>query len=145
MRLFIGGIMQGSKCEMGVHNQDYREQIAAIVRRYHPQVQIVDPFQLYPDSVNYARERAVETFLASLDEAASADIMVAYLPEASMGTALEIWRAFEAGKPVFAISPLANNWMLWATTAHIFKDVETFAAFVAAGGLAPYVKTLIEP
>ena len=35
--------MQGSKHEMAVHDQDYRDEIAAIVHRHHPQVEIVDP------------------------------------------------------------------------------------------------------
>jgi nucleoside 2-deoxyribosyltransferase len=139
MRLFISGIMQGSKHEMAVHDQDYRDQIAAIVHRYHPQVEIVDPAKLHPDSVAYGREQAVETFLASLDGAASADVLVAYLPAASMGTALEVWRAYEAGKPVLVISPMTNNWMLWATATRIFADMEAFSSFVADGNLSPYL------
>ena len=139
MRLFIGGIMQGSKHEMAVHDQDYRDEIAAIVHRHHPQVEIVDPAKLHPNSVEYAREQAVKTFLDSLDRAASADVLVAYLPAASMGTALEVWRAYEAGRPVFVISPLANNWMLWATATRIFPDLSAFSSFVAEGNLAPYL------
>ena len=139
VRLFIGGIMQGSIKRMAVHDQDYREQIAAIVRRSHPDVEIVDPAKLHPNSVEYPRTQAVETFLDSLDRAAAADVLVAYLPEASMGTALEIWHAHAAGKPVFVISPMANNWMLWATATRIFADVDAFADFVAAGELDPYL------
>ena len=131
--------MQGSKREMAVHDQDYRAQIAAIVRRHHPHVEIVDPAKLHPNSVTYGREQAVETFLDALSRAASADVLVAYLPAASMGTALEIWRACEASKPVFVISPMVNNWMLWATTTRIFPDLETFSSFVADGHLGPYL------
>jgi len=137
--LFIGGIMQGSKREMGVHDQDYRDEISAIVRRHHPEVEIIDPVRLHPDSVSYTREHAVETFLASLDQAAAADVLVAYLPEASMGTALEVWRAYEAGNPVFVISPMDSNWMLWATATHVFPDISAFGAFVADGNLAPHL------
>ena len=138
--VFVGGIMQGSKREMGIHNQDYRHQIAAIVLDRHPEVEIVDPLKLHPDSVRYTRERAVETFLSSLDRAAAADVLVAYLPRASMGTALEMWRAYEAGKPVFVISPMHTNWMLWATATRVFPNLPAFAAFVAEGGLAPYLE-----
>ena len=135
-RLFIAGIMQGSKHEMAVHNQDYRGEISAIVRRHHPDVEFIDPFELYPESVNYAREQATNTFLDILGRVATADAMIAYLPEASLGTAIEIWEAYEAGKPVFAISPMENNWMLWVTATQIFPDMASFAAFVAEGGLA---------
>lgn len=139
MQLFISGIMQGSIHEMSVHDQNYREQIATIVRRRYPDVEIVDPVQLHPNSVTYAREEAVVTFLDALERAAAADLLVAYLPEASLGTALEVWRAHEAGKPVVAISPMVNNWMLWATATHIIADLDQFSAFVAEGRLDPYL------
>jgi hypothetical protein len=139
--LFIGGIMQGSIRAMAVHDQTYREQIATVVHRYHPEVEIVDPAQLHPDSVTYARERAIETFLAMLERAAEADVLVAYLPQASLGTAAEVWRAYEAGKPVFVISPMHNNWMLWATATRILPNLEAFASFVSEGGLIPYLPT----
>jgi hypothetical protein len=138
-QVFIGGIMQGSIREMAIHDQDYREVIAGIVRRYHPGVAIVDPLALHPDSVHYGREEAVQTFLAMLEEAAAADVLIAYLPEASLGTALEIWRACEAGKPVLVISPMASNWMLWATATRILPDLEALEAYVAGGGLEPYL------
>ena len=133
--LFIGGIMQGSIHDMAVHDQTYREEIAAIVHRHHPEVEIVDPFKLHPESVTYSREQAIETFLGGLDLAAEADMLVAYLPQASLGTALEIWRAYESGKPVFVISPMDNNWTLWVTATQILPDLDAFAAFVSEGGL----------
>jgi hypothetical protein len=139
MQVFVAGIMQGSLHEMSVHDQNYREQIAAIVRRRYRDVEIVDPAALHPDSVSYRRDQAVTTFLDSLDRAAAADLLVAYLPEASMGTALEVWRAYEAGKPVFVISPMLSNWMLWATATHILTDIDHFSAFVAGGGLDLYL------
>lgn len=138
-RLFIGGVMQGSSRAMEVCDQGYRDQIAEIVCRHHPDTEIVDPFQVHPDGVTYDRERAVRTFLGLLDVAAGADVLIAYLPYASLGTAMEIWRACEAGKPVIAISPMNQNWALWATTQHIVPDLEAFEAFVAAGGLVPYL------
>lgn len=139
VRLFIGGIMQGSKQEMAVCSQNYRTEIADMVRRHHPEIEIVDPFKLHPNSVTYGKEQAVETFLSLLDVAAETDILVAYLPRASLGTALEVWRAFDAGKPVIAISPMDKNWMLWATTNHILPDIAAFERFVAQGGLVPYL------
>jgi hypothetical protein len=139
MEIFIAGIMQGSMHEMAVYDQNYRERIAAMVHRRYPAVEIVDPAKLHPNSVTYGRDQAIDTFLDSLDRAAAADLLVAYLPEASLGTALEVWRAYEVGKPVIAISPMANNWMLWATATHILDDLDQFAAFVEEGGLEPYL------
>ena len=138
-RVFIGGIMQGSIQEMGIHGQDYRARIADLVRRHYPGVEIVDPFKMHPSSVEYDREQAIETFLAMLDEAAAADVVIAYLPQASLGTAAEIWRAYEAGKPVYVLSPMVHNWMLWVTATRVLEDWETLEAFVAQGGLAPHL------
>lgn len=132
--------MQGSIREMAVHDQAYRDQIAAIVRRHHPDVEIVDPAKLHPGSTAYTRQRAIETFRDSLQRAAAADALIAYLPEASMGTALEIWHAHQAGKPVFVISPLLSNWMLWATATRVFPNIEAFSAFVAGGHLKRYLQ-----
>jgi hypothetical protein len=139
-RVFIGGIMQGSMQKMAIHGQDYRARIAGLVRQHYPGVEIVDPFQLHPNSVDYDRAQAKETFLAMLDEAAAADALIAYLPKASLGTAAEIWRAYTAGKPVYVLSPMVHNWMLWVTATRILKDWEAFEAFVAQGGLAPHLR-----
>jgi hypothetical protein len=111
-----------------------------LVRRYYPGVEILDPFALHPDSVEYDQEKAIETFLAMLDQAAAADVLIAYLPEASMGTAAEIWRAYEAGKPVYVLSPMIHNWMLWTTATRILPDWDAFEAFIAHGGLALHLK-----
>jgi hypothetical protein len=139
-QVFVGGIMQGSIREMAVHDQDYRDVIAGLVRRYHPDVAIVDPRALHPDSVHYGREKAVRTFLAMLGRAAEADVLIAYLPEASLGTALEIWQAYQAGKPVLVISPMAHNWMLWATATRVLPDLDAFEIFLREGGLEPYLR-----
>jgi hypothetical protein len=138
--VFVGGIMQGSKQELAVHDQSYRAEIAAIVRRHHPEVDVIDPAQLHPESVTYGKEQAVATFLDSLERASAADVLIAYLPEASMGTALEIWRAYAAQRPVYVISPMSSNWMLWATATRIFADLDAFASFVSAGGLVPHLQ-----
>ena len=138
-RVFIGGIMQGSNQEMAIHGQNYRAHISDLVRRRYPGVEIVDPFVLHPNSVNYDRAQAVETFLSMLDEAAGADVLIAYLPEASLGTAAEIWRAYAAGVPVYVLSPMVHNWMLWTTATRILEDWGAFEAFVAQGGLEPHL------
>jgi hypothetical protein len=69
-------------------------------------------------------------------------VLIAYLPEASLGTAAEIWRAYAAGKPVYVLSPMVHNWMLWATATRILEDWEAFEAFLAQGGLAPHLQRL---
>ena len=52
----------------------------------------------------YWRLRGLErTLLEMAEEAARADVLIAYVPEASMGTAVEIWEAYRAGKPILTI------------------------------------------
>ena len=48
---------------------------------------------MHPDAVEYGPERAREALLAEVEEAAGSDLIVAYIPQASMGTAIEMWEA----------------------------------------------------
>jgi len=135
MRVFIAGIMQGSRNDRGIEAQDYRSEIAQIVRQYVPDADVLDPFELYPDSVNYGPEQARRTFLNLVELAGQADVLIAYVPSASMGTAVEMWSAYQGSVRVYTISPLADNWVVHSLSERIFPDVAAFAAFVASGGL----------
>ncbi|HHS98243.1 MAG TPA: hypothetical protein ENK08_10190 [Chloroflexi bacterium] len=136
MRVFIAGVMQGTRRGAAIVPQTYREEIAQILRRFIPGVEIWDPNQIHPDGVNYDRERAKRTLLEMAELAAAADCLVAYVPEASMGTAIEMWQAYRAGVPVYTISPLTENWVIFTLSTEIFPDIPSFAKFVASGGLA---------
>lgn len=135
MRVFIAGIMQGSLPGVEVHGQDYRGAIREIILARHPEVEIIDPWELHPQSTSYDAERGRRTFLELIEEAGRADIVVAYLSEASMGTALEMWRACEKGLPILTISPLAENWVVKFLSTQVFATLEEFEAFVGEGGL----------
>jgi hypothetical protein len=136
MKWFIAGIMQGSLPSNDVHSQDYRERIKALLKRYAVGTDILCPWELFPDSVTYAAEKAKETLFAMMDEAARCDVLVAYLPEASMGTALEMWRAYQAGKMILSISPLTYNWVIQALSNRVFASLDDFEAFLASGALS---------
>ena len=58
MRVFIAGIMQGSRSAGGIEDQDYRREIAQIMQRHVPGVEVLDPLELHPDSVGYSPEQA---------------------------------------------------------------------------------------
>lgn len=135
VRVFIAGVMQGTLRGTAMHSQDYRQRIAAILRAHLPTVEILDPNQLHPDGVRYDRERARRTFVEMAELAARVDCLIAYVPEASMGTAVEMWQAHRAGIPVYTISPLSKNWAILALSNELFPDLESFADFVAAGRL----------
>ena len=135
MRIFIAGVMQGSRIELSITAQTYREEIADIIQAHLPEVEILDPNRIHPDSVSYDRERAKRTFVEMSELAAQVDALVAYVPEASMGTAVEMWQAYRAGIPVYTISPLAENWVVFTLSREVFPDMAAFAMFVAENGL----------
>ncbi len=140
MKVFVGGIMQGSRRGGGIDDQDYRQAIAeAVVGRY-PAAEIVDPNELHPDGVDYDDEQARKTLLEMFDLAAQADLVVAYAPQASMGTAIEMWQGFQAGAPVVTISPMTTNWVVRHLSSVVLPDLAAFRAWLAGGGLDKLLK-----
>lgn len=135
MKVFIGGIMQGSRRDDDVDDQGYRQQISSALRRHVPGVEIVDPWELFPDSPGYTAERGQQVFISMCEAAAHVDALVAYVPTASMGTAIEMWQAYGAGTPVYCISPLTANWVVRFLSRQVFPSIEAFERFVAEGGL----------
>jgi len=136
LRFFIAGIMQGSCAGVGIHDQSYREAIRTAIRAHFAEVEIIDPIELHPDAgLSYGPEEAKQAMLELAEEAARADVLIAYCPEASMGTAVEMWQAYQAAKPVFTISPLAENWVVKFLSARVFSSLEAFESFVAEGEL----------
>ena len=132
-RVFIGGIMQGSRRENTIDMQDYRQIISQCLRSRLSNVEVIDPFELHPNSVAYDTAEARRTLIALAQTASQSDVVVVYVPEASMGTALEMWEAYRGGKPIFAISPLAYNWVVRCLATRVFANLEEFCDFVASG------------
>lgn len=127
LTFFIAGIIQGSLAD-GMHEQDYRAEIATVIRRRFPDARIVDPVALHPNSLDYSDEQAQGTFFAMIEEARAADVVIAYVPSCSMGTAVEMWEAHRAGKPVIAISPLARNWAVRFLSTRVVGSLEELDA-----------------
>ena len=69
-----------------------------------------------------------------LAHAAASDLLIAYVPTASMGAALEMYVAHERGVPVVTISPLAENWVVRALSRWVFPDMEGFMRAVQSAG-----------
>ena len=132
-RVFVGGIMQGSRRENTIDAQDYRQIIGQCLRNHLNNIEVIDPFELHPDSVAYDTAEARRTLIAMAHTAGRADATVVFVPEASMGTALEMWEAYRSGKPIFAISPLVYNWVVRCLATRVFSSMEEFCAYVASG------------
>jgi nucleoside 2-deoxyribosyltransferase len=127
---FLAGIIQGSNSGKNLHSQDYRDQIKAILRKYFPGAKIFDPVEKHPDSVNYDYRTGESVFLGYIKLATQSDCMIAYLPEASMGTAIEMWECYQKGVPVWTISPLKENWSVKFLSKKIFESLEQFENYV---------------
>jgi hypothetical protein len=132
MRIFIGGVMQASNHGKGLVDQTYRHTLADALTARWPDLEVIDPLRLHPDSVAYDDALAKQTLLDLADLAGSSDLVLAYVPVASMGTALEMYSAYQRGVPVLTISPMAENWVVRAFSQQVYPDVESFMAAVQA-------------
>ncbi|MCL7451972.1 MAG: hypothetical protein M8467_02865 [Anaerolineae bacterium] len=135
MKVFIAGIMQGSRLDRDIDDQGYRAQITTAILQRYPGSEIVDPNELHPEGVGYDDEQARSTLLEMAALAAECDLLVAYAPQASMGTAIEMWQAFQAGAPIVTISPMSENWVVKHLSDAMVPDLAAFRAWVAGGGL----------
>lgn len=123
-RFFLAGVMQASRLDHLIESQDYRTLISEKLRQHVPNVEIIDPFDTDPDSVNYTEETARRTFLTNTRKTETVDVLIAYLPVASMGTAMEMWHAFEAGAYIISVSPMQYNWGIRFTSDEIYPDLD---------------------
>lgn len=135
MKVFLSGIISGSLTGKEIHDQSYRRELRRILQTYLPQADIICPWDMHPDAVKYGPAEACQAFLAEVSTAANADLVVAYVPQASMGTAIEMWEAHRRGVPILVISPLKHNWVILLLATRVFPTIDDFADFAARGGL----------
>lgn len=140
MQFFIAGIIQGSIEELEVHSQEYRVRIREMLKKHFPEAEVFCPVEHHPNSLYYAFEKGQRTFFDLMARAGEADVLVAFLPEASMGTAIEMWEAFQRGRVVLAISPLWENWVVKFLADVVLNSLEELEAYIVSGQL----KALIE-
>ena len=140
MKVFLAGIIQGSIPEADIHEQDWREPIKRALARSVDQAEVYCHYSSHPNSITYGLPQVRATLADGLRRAAECDVLVAYLPSASMGTAIEMYLAAAAGAVVLAVTPLKGNWVVLACSDRIFGDIDELDAFLAAGELGPIVE-----
>jgi hypothetical protein len=133
MRIFLAGIMQGSHVAALVHDQMYRDTLRDLVQSHWPEAEVYDPFANHGNSIAYDRRRAGEVFMGHIEMCREFDLLVAYVPEASMGTAIEMWEAHQHGRTVITITPLVHNWVVQLTSRAVYRDFDAFAHAVTTG------------
>jgi nucleoside 2-deoxyribosyltransferase len=123
-RIFIAGVIQGSCRGKDIHNQNYRSRLKAVLQRAFPSYDVYCPVENHPNSVEYPIEEVINTFNYHIDLVKESGLVVAYLPTASMGTAVEMWEAYKKGVEVWAITPMKENWVVRITATKVFETIE---------------------
>ena len=145
MRFFIAGIMQGSHLGSDLHSQDYRQRIQELLEQSFEDAEVYDPFANHESSVQYDDTEGRRVFYGHNRMCREVDVVVAFVPYASMGTAIEMWEAHEHGHAaVIAVSPLETNWAVKYCSHAIYADLEMFAAALATGEVQRKITQVLE-
>lgn len=144
MRFFLAGIMQGSHAEKAMHDQDYRERIAGLLRSSFPDAEIYDPRANHADSISYGDGDGRRVFFHHNRMCREVDVLVAFLPEASMGTAIEMWEAYQHGAAVITVSPMKHNWAVKFLSHEIYPGLEELEAALTSGRLAERIRQILD-
>jgi hypothetical protein len=132
LRVFICGIIQGSRGDISIHEQSYRERLRHLLKTRIPRAEIYCPVSLHPESPSYDDAMASRVLEESVEAAKKSQLLVAYLPEASMGSAIELWEAKRAGAKVVSITPLKDNWVVRYASDIVVADLEEFESLLAS-------------
>lgn len=143
MRIFLAGIMQGSHLGFVLHNQSYRQRIARMIAEHLGGAEVYDPLADHQNSLDYDEEKGRAVFLHHNYLCREVDAVVAFVPEASMGTAIEMWEAHQHGRAVITISPLAHNWAVRFLSHAVYADEEAFEAALAAGEVERVIRKVV--
>ncbi|MDO4574060.1 MAG: hypothetical protein Q4D98_02475 [Planctomycetia bacterium] len=139
MRIFLAGIMQGSRQSASLYPQDYRERLTKILNEHFPDVEVYDPFANHPTSLHYTDEEGKKVFLGHNALCGEMDVIIAFLPEASMGTAIEIWEGWKHGAVVVTVSPMTSNWVVRFLGTRNYETLEELEGAIRDGSLRDVV------
>ncbi|MEZ4591638.1 MAG: MoaD/ThiS family protein [Chloroflexota bacterium] len=133
LRVFIAGVMQANRQDTLMESQDYRLMLSEALRRHIPDVQLIDPWAENPGSLDYDEDQARHTFVTMTNKASEADLLIAYLPLPSMGTAMEMWQAFQNNTYIIAITPFVHHWAIRFTANDVLPDMESLLGWLEDG------------
>ena len=140
MRFFLAGIMQGSHTAAKCHGQEYREQLTRLIETHFPGAEVYDPHAKHSSSLGYDHETGRDVFFRHNRMCREVDALVAFVPEASMGTAIEMWEPYQHGAAVITISPLHRNWAVKFLSHALYADTDAFEAALQSGEVANRIK-----
>jgi hypothetical protein len=143
MRIFLAGIMQGSYTEAVLHAQDYRPHFKWLLESRFPEAEVYDPLAEHSDSLGYDDITGRAVFFGHNQMCREVDVLVAFVPAASMGTAIEMWEAYQHGAAVITISPLQHNWAVKFLSHVVYNDVAEFEAALDRGEVSRRIAAVI--
>ena len=135
MNVFLAGIMQGSMIEADIQSQDWREPIKRTLATHIPKADVYCHYSEHPNSIAYELPEIQATLADGMQRASQCDLLIAYVPSASMGTAIEMYEAYRAGAKIVTITPLTANWVIRSYSDAILPNLEAFDDYVACGNL----------
>ena len=136
MRFFLAGIMQGSFAQAAIHSQDYRRRLRMMIEEHIPKAEVYDPQGEHSGSLGYDDATGRQVFFRHNLMCREIDVLLAFVPEASMGTAIEMWEAYQHGAAVVTISPLKHNWAVKFLSHALYESVAQFEAALKRGEVA---------
>jgi hypothetical protein len=145
MRFFLAGIMQGSHAAARCHGQEYRAHISQLIETHFPDADVYDPHAKHSTSLDYTHETGRDVFFRHNRMCGEVDVLIAFVPEASMGTAIEMWEAYQHGAAVITISPLKHNWAVKFLSHALYADLSAFEAALQSGEVGGVIEKVRKP
>jgi hypothetical protein len=145
VRFFLAGIMQGSHTGLVLHDQDYRARIKRLIEEHFDGAEVYDPRADHSNSIEYDEPTGRRVFFHHNRMCREVDVLLAFVPEASMGTAIEMWEAHQHGAAVITISPMEHNWVIKFLSHELYPDVDHFEAALETGRLATRIAEIRKP
>ena len=140
MKVFIAGVMQGNKKNGRIHNQNYRQEIVKALGYIIDNLEIIGPGINSTDKSKLTDKQVSEIFFSSCSAVRKADIMITFVPEASMGTAVEMWEAWKNNVPIITISRLKYNWVIKLLSTKLYSTIAELSQGIKAGDLQIFIK-----
>ena len=149
---FLSGVMGGSGAGtanlagVAVESQDYRVSIRAAVLAADKTARVVDPAEVVklrapelhadglPEAAFWKEDGSVRAMFGEVVAlAAQCDVVISYLPTASMGSAIELHAAREAGRLVVVVAPnerMRANWVVRVYADFVFDDIGSLSQWL---------------
>jgi len=143
VRIFIAGTMRGSQVDTEFEDQSYRKKLTKLMRKFFPDAEIYDPLEGcdIEQSNEISDVEGRDIFLSQNEVAGKVDVLIAHLPEASMGTAIEMWEAYCSGAIVVSITPMAYNWAVKFLSHVVCQSLFDFESRLKDGSIQTIIKS----